>query len=152
MTSSLVIACSLLLSLLSSFHSTSFNSSSPLFATAEIKTTGMSFGVVAFSISTSSSSSRSHFVTASTRCLSSISGLKFSSSLSSMLYSRRMSSVSPGTMKSNSELRSMCLRKRSPKPLPSLAPSIIPGMSAITNDLLSLYATMPSDGSSVVKG
>ena len=41
------------------------------------------------------------------------------------------------TMKSNSELRSMCRRNRKPKPLPSEAPSIIPGISAMTNDLLS---------------
>ena len=37
-------------------------------------------------------------------------------------------------IKSNNELRSMCRKKRSPNPLPSLAPSIIPGISAITKD------------------
>ena len=39
-----------------------------------------------------------------------------------------------------------------PRPLPLCAPSIIPGISAITNDLLSRYETMPKLGSSVVKG
>ena len=56
-------------------------------------------------------------------------------SLSNISYSRLMSSVSPGTIKSNRELRSIWRRKRKPSPLPSEAPSIIPGISAITNDL-----------------
>ena len=151
-TSSWVMLCSLLLSLLSSCQRMSFSSVSPIFATDEMNTTGRSSGNVSRSISISSSSSKSHFVTARTLCLSSMSGLKFRSSLSSISYSFLMSSVSPGTIKSNRELRSIWRRNRSPSPLPSLAPSIIPGMSAMTNDLWSRYATIPREGSRVVKG
>ena len=101
-------------------------------ATHEMNTTGKSVGSVSRSISINSSSSRSHLVTASTRCFCSISGLKLASSFNRISYSRLISSVSPGTMKSNKELRSIWRRKRRPSPLPSLAPSMIPGMSAIT--------------------
>ena len=137
MMSSEVMLCSLLLSALSSRQSRSLSSCMPCPVTEDMNTTGRSSGNVSRSMSISSSSSMSHLVTASTRCLLSISGLNFSSSLFSSSYSRFMSSVSPGTMKRRSELRSMWRRKRSPRPFPSLAPSMIPGMSAMTNDLWS---------------
>ena len=105
--SSAVISCNLLLSLLSSRHNTSFSSFNPKPVTDEMNTTGRSSGSVSRSISMSSSSKRSLFVTASTRCLSSISGLNCCNSLSSTSYSCLMSSVSPGTINSKSELRSM---------------------------------------------
>lgn len=44
----------------------------------------------------------------------------------------------------------MCLKKRCPRPFPSAAPSIIPGISAITNDLKSRYSTIPRLGFKVV--
>ena len=130
--SSAVISCSLLLSEFSSFQSTSFKSWIPCPVTEEMKTTGRSVGRVSFNISMSSSSRRSHLVMASTRCLSSISGLKFFNSPSNTSYSFLISSVSPGTIKSSRELRSIWRRNRKPKPFPSLAPSMMPGMSAMT--------------------
>ncbi len=45
----------------------------------------------------------------------------------------------------------MCLKNSSPNPLPELAPSIIPGISAITI-CLSCNETTPKLGSKVVKG
>ena len=125
----------LLLSLFSSSHSRSFRTEMPMPEIAEMNTCGMFSGRVGSISSISSWSSMSHFVTASTRCLSSISGLKVRSSFSRISYSLRMSSLSAGTMNSRSELRSMWRRKRSPRPLPALAPSMMPGMSAMTNDL-----------------
>ena len=50
------------------------------------------------------------------------------------------------------EFLSMCLRNLKPKPLPSDAPSIIPGISAIINDLSSLKGTTPKFGLMVVNG
>src|SRR3990170_4129984 len=49
-------------------------------------------------------------------------------------------------------VRSVCLRKRMPRPLPSAAPGIRPGRSAITNERPSATRTSPSVGTRVVKG
>ena len=72
--------------------------------------------------------------------------------IDSISYSALISSVSPGTMKRRREFRSIWRRNLNPSPLPSEAPSMIPGMSAITKDLWSWYETIPKDGSRVVKG
>ena len=126
--------CNLLLSELSSSHKMSFNCVMLKPVTAEMKITGRSSGRSALRSSISSSSSRSALVTARMRCLSSKPSLNCATSLRRISYSRRMLSVSPGTMKSKIELRSMWRRKRNPKPRPSAAPSMMPGMSAITNE------------------
>ncbi len=52
--------------------------------------------------------------------------------------------------KSKKLVLSMCFKKASPKPLPTLAPSIIPGISAITKELYSSTSTSPSFGVRVV--
>ena len=59
--------------------------------------------------------------------------------------------LSAGIMNSKTEFRSICRKNLNPRPLPSLAPSIMPGMSAITNEVLSRCATIPRFGVSVVK-
>jgi hypothetical protein len=46
---------------------------------------------------------------------------------------------------------SMCLRKASPRPLPLDAPSMMPGMSAMTK-VFSLSSRTPRAGVRVVKG
>ena len=71
------------------------------------------------------------------RCLSMSCGLNRRSSSRSMWYCAVMSSASAGTMNSSTALRSMWRRNRSPSPFPWLAPSMMPGMSAMTNDRLS---------------
>jgi len=45
----------------------------------------------------------------------------------------------------------MCLKKSNPKPTPSAAPSIIPGISAITNEFIPSALTTPKLGFKVVK-
>ena len=45
----------------------------------------------------------------------------------------------------------MCFKNLSPNPSPKEAPSISPGRSATTKDLLSLVLTTPRFGESVVK-
>ena len=45
----------------------------------------------------------------------------------------------------------MCLKNSRPRPTPSLAPSIIPGISAITNGSIPSVATTPKFGFKVVK-
>ena len=124
----------LLLSLFNSVHKISFSCCIPKPVTDEIKICGTLSGNVGSNMAISSSSNMSLLVMASTRCLSNISGLKVANSFSRISYSLRISSVSPGTIKSNKELRSIWRRKRSPSPFPSLAPSIIPGISAMTKD------------------
>ena len=57
----------------------------------------------------------------------------FLSSFKRIAYSLLMSSLSAGIKNNNAELRSIWRKKRCPKPFPSAAPSIIPGISAITN-------------------
>ena len=98
-------------------HSISFSVWRLYPLTAEMKTDGTS-GSSERIASVSSSSSRSLLVTASRRCLSSSSGLYCSSSPSRMRYSSRTSFESAGIMNSRIELRSICLRKRVPSPLP----------------------------------
>ena len=124
----------LLLSLFSSSQRMSFNTEMPKPETEDMNTCGMPSGNVGSISSINSWSSISLLVTANTRCLSNISGLKVRSSFSKTSYSLRMSSLSAGTINSSNELRSIWRKKRSPKPFPWLAPSIIPGMSAITKD------------------
>ena len=46
---------------------------------------------------------------------------------------------------------SMCFKNSCPRPIPSLAPSIRPGISAITKPLLPSISTTPRFGASVVK-
>ena len=45
----------------------------------------------------------------------------------------------------------MCFKNSIPKPFPSLAPSIKPGISAITKSILSTF-TVPKLGTKVVNG
>ena len=42
---------------------------------------------------------------------------------------------STGIINNKIEFLSMCLRNLTPRPFPSAAPSIMPGISATTNDL-----------------
>ena len=51
-----------------------------------------------------------------------------------MAYSFLIFSLVAGTKNNKVALRSIWRRKRVPKPFPSWAPSIIPGISAITKD------------------
>src|SRR5574344_1356793 len=85
-------------------------------------------------------------------CLSTNSGLYTASSLRKISYSLAMLSLSAGTKNNKIELRSICRKNRKPKPFPSEAPSIIPGISAIQKDLLSRYDTIPKLGTNVVNG
>ncbi|CSB68246.1 Uncharacterised protein [Vibrio cholerae] len=55
-------------------------------------------------------------------------------------------------MCSSTRQRSRCLRKRIPKPAPSAAPSIKPGMSATTKLFSGSTLTTPRLGTSVVNG
>ena len=89
---------------------------------------------------------------ANTRFLMSRSGLNSRNSCSRISYSLLISSASAGTKNSSTALRSMWRRNLSPRPFTSEAPSMMPGMSAMTNDWLSRYLTMPNCGSIVVKG
>ena len=137
--------------LCSASHSRSFNCGMLYPVTDEMKSAGIPSGRCVRISAINCSSSMSLFVTASNRCLSSNSGLYCVNSPSRISYSRRISSASAGTMNNSTELRSIWRRKRSPSPRPSCAPSMIPGMSAMTNDLPSRHSTIPRLGSSVVK-
>ena len=133
-------------------HSISLSSVRPWPVTALINTCGTSAGSVSDKACINSSSSMSLLLMASTRCLSINWGLKCCNSRNRMLYCSVMSSASAGTINSNTALRSMCRRKRSPRPRPSLAPSMMPGMSAMTKERPSRYSTIPNWGSIVVNG
>ena len=126
------------------FQRASFSSVRPSPVTEDMKTEGRSAGRVGRISAFSSSSSISLLDMAKTRCLSMSCGLKRRSSSSRISYCRVMSSASAGTMKSRTALRSMCRRNRRPRPRPSLAPSMMPGISAMTNVRLPRYSTMPS--------
>ena len=142
-------------SLLSSTHSASLSSSIPSPATDEMKTTGsssFSSFLDAFFFLSSFSSRASILVMAKMRALVSNSGLYCSNSLSRILYSLTISLLVTGTMNSSTALRSICRKNRKPRPRPSLAPSMIPGISAMQNDRPSRYETMPSCGVRVVNG
>lgn len=121
----------------SSFHKASFTSEMPICACADMNSRGTSALRLFRIFFNSSGGTRSHLETTSSRCLSSSSGLYCFSSLSRMWYSFRISSESTGTRNISTELRSMWRRKRRPKPFPSEAPSMMPGISATTKEYLS---------------
>src|SRR5690606_6819028 len=104
----------------------------------------------------SSGGTRSILFSTSQRGLAASAGSYFSSSATMARASRTGSaSGSGGAMSircSSMRVRCRCLRKRWPSPAPSAAPSIRPGISAITKLRCSPTSTTPRFGYSVVKG
>ena len=97
---------------------------------------------------------RSILLAAMTRGRVSSSGLKARSSSSTTASASRGSlAVSETSMTcTNRRVRSICRRKRIPRPAPKDAPSIRPGMSAATKAPSGSISTVPSCGVRVVKG
>src|SRR5690554_4828698 len=117
----------------SDFQMASFSSVNPSWLTDEKYRCGKSPSEADISFF-NSSSSISDLEIAIMRSLSSNSGLNCSSSFNKIRYSSAMSSASAGSKNNNTLFRSMWRRNRRPIPFPLCAPSIIPGISAITNE------------------
>src|SRR6267142_67773 len=132
------------------FHRTSNSSGIPCPATAEISTTGAPASVRNDRCLVSGV--RSAFVRTTTCGLDASSFEYDAASFLNKSYVACGSGLSIGTSTARMRVRSTCCRKRSPSPFPSCAPSMMPGMSATTNDRLSDRPTTPRCGSSVVNG
>src|SRR6266566_3055715 len=144
------------------FHRTSKSSGMPWRATAEIVTTGapasVRMGTDRFvgwltpGCQPGVNTPRSDFVRTTTCGLAASSFEYEAASRRSSSYVACGSGLSTGTSTATARVRSTCWRKRRPSPFPSCAPSMMPGMSATTNERLSDSPTTPRCGSSVVNG
>jgi len=95
--------------------------------------------------------SRSILVPMTILGLAAVSALKLSSSARRTGKAPRAPSSEQSMRNASALARDMCLRKRMPRPAPSWAPSMIPGMSAITRSRSKAERT-PRLGILVVKG
>ena len=103
----------------------------------------------------SSSNIKSTLLNTNQRGLPANLGLYFSNSVTIALALSTGSDPSAGIKSircNNTRQRSRCLRNWIPKPAPSDAPSIKPGISAITKLLMASKRTTPKLGTSVVNG